>query len=66
MRELEGSSLGEIDSFVSACQSKEDHLNRFCFDTEHGLPVPDEAVLMQILYRNFLEARSELWMRHST
>ena len=66
VKELERSPLQEIDSLVAACQSKEAHLIRFCSDTGDKVPIPDEIVLMQFLYRNFLEARSELWMRQST
>jgi hypothetical protein len=65
-RVLERSTTDEIKAFVQACEKSLSALDKYCFKKRHPIPIPDEIVLFQIMYNNFLEARSQLWLRQQS
>lgn len=64
-RHLENTGEALIREFVSQCDARQASLERFCFDTTHPTPMPDEAVVFQIMYHNFMTARSFLLLKDS-
>lgn len=65
-RALERSTTDEIQAFVQACEDNLPALNNYCLKKHHPIPIPDEIVMFQIMYTNFFEARSELWLRQQS
>lgn len=55
----------EIAEFVQACEAHLSMFEEFSIDGPMQNPMPDEVVLLQILHRNYLEARSELDLRRA-
>jgi hypothetical protein len=64
-RELDSRPIEELKEFVMACEERQADLEEFCLRAEHGIPTPHEVALMQVMHRNFLGARSRLWLRRS-
>jgi hypothetical protein len=59
-RHLKRTGDGAIREFVRSCEAEIKSLERYCFGEKHPTPVPDEVVLFQTMYQNFLAARSHL------
>jgi len=60
---LNDSGLEQIEAFVTACKRSEPKLGNYCFETAHPCPVPHEAVLLQIMFDNYMAANSILSLR---
>ena len=59
-QDLECKSDADIREFVTACKPRLSALEDFCL--AESTELSDEAVVMRVLYQNFLVARSYLWM----
>jgi hypothetical protein len=54
---LEHTPMSEVVRFVNDCKNNLGELEKLCFDVEHPTPIPDEVVILQMMYNSFQAAR---------
>lgn len=59
---LKTATSEDLQQFVQTCEKLQEKFENYIFKNTKKVPIPDERVAFEILYRNFLEARSQLWL----
>lgn len=62
-RQLKRATAQDLQAFVTACESLQPALEDYVFKKRRQVPIPDEIVVFQIMYQNFLSARSQVAAR---
>lgn len=55
--------LANMEQFVAVCDSINEKMRKYCFEISRPSPLPDEVVLIEIIYNNYLCAKAALKVR---